>query len=195
MRINYVLLDFENVRPKSVASLIEDHFKIIIFVGESQSKLPFEFVVGLQRLGERVEYVKIRGNGKNALDFHIAFYLGQLATQDSSAFFHVISQDTGFDPLIEHLRSRKICAVRSPSIESILPFKAAKLKSSQERAEVYIEKFKNPKATRPASAKTLARSIASCLGNKLSEPEVIEIVELLKVMGFLKIVDNKVAYD
>jgi hypothetical protein len=66
-----------------------------------------------------VEYVQISGSGPNALDFHIAFYIGQFAAQDPTACFHIVSNDTGFDPLIEHLKSRKISAARTPSIDSI----------------------------------------------------------------------------
>jgi len=51
-------------------------------------------------MGERAEYVRISGNGSNALDFHIAFYIGQLAAHEPDAYFHIISKVTGFDPLI-----------------------------------------------------------------------------------------------
>lgn len=56
--------------------------------------------------------IKLSGNGSNALDFHIAFYLGVLAVRDSAAYFHIISKDTGYDPLIRHLRAKNIKAHR-----------------------------------------------------------------------------------
>ena len=49
------------------------------------------------------ELVRLTEPGKNALDFHIAYYLGQLALKEPDAFFHIVSKDTGFDPLIQHL--------------------------------------------------------------------------------------------
>ena len=52
----------------------------------------------LHEPGENGQYVKISGNGKNALDFHLAYYVGELATNDPEVYFHVISKDTGFDP-------------------------------------------------------------------------------------------------
>jgi hypothetical protein len=52
--------------------------KVLVFLGAHQSKIPVERVRMLQPLGDRVEYVQIDGNGPNALDFHIAFYLGEL---------------------------------------------------------------------------------------------------------------------
>ena len=42
MKTNYVLIDYENVQPEAMAGLCEDHFKVLVFVGENQSKVTFE---------------------------------------------------------------------------------------------------------------------------------------------------------
>ncbi|WP_455232074.1 PIN domain-containing protein [Geopseudomonas aromaticivorans] len=119
MRTNYVLIDLENVCPEHMELLLKLDFRVKVFVGSNQTKLPFELVTAMQALGERGEYIKIHGNGPNALDFHIAFYMGELAAKDEGCFFHVLSRDTGFDPLIAHLKHRKIFAKRSERIEDI----------------------------------------------------------------------------
>ncbi len=98
MRTNYVLIDFENVQPDSIGALDQDHFKVVVFVGANQTKLPFDVVAAIQRMGNRAEYIKISGNGSNALDFHIAFMIGRISVQEPDAVFHVISKDSGFDP-------------------------------------------------------------------------------------------------
>ena len=90
MKNNYVLIDYENVQPKNLAILNGHEFKIIVFVGANQAKIPFDLASSLQKLGENAEYVKIGGNGSNALDFHMAFYIGQLAARDPNAYFHII---------------------------------------------------------------------------------------------------------
>ena len=113
MRTNYVLIDYENVQPDSLAGLDAEHFTVVCFVGAGQNRLSFDVVDAMQRLGHRAQYVKIAGNGPNALDFHIAFYIGDLAAADPTAYFHIISRDTGFDPLIAHLKARKVPVVRS----------------------------------------------------------------------------------
>lgn len=59
----------------------------------------------MQRLGSRATYINLSGNDSNALDFHIAFYTGILVTRDPYADIYVISKDTGFDPLLQHIRS------------------------------------------------------------------------------------------
>jgi hypothetical protein len=73
VRINYVLIDYENVRPTALTVFEKEHFKVIVFVGASQSKVAFDVAAQLQYLGPNASYVKIAGNGPNALDFHIAY--------------------------------------------------------------------------------------------------------------------------
>jgi hypothetical protein len=119
MRTNYVLIDYENVQPENLSLLASEHFRIIVFVGQSQPSIRTGLAIALQSYGARAAYVKIEGNGPNALDFHIAYYIGRLAEKDKSAFFHVISKDTGFDPLIAHLKTRGIFAKRSINIQDI----------------------------------------------------------------------------
>lgn len=54
----------------------------------------------MQQLGADAQYIKIGGSGKNALDFHLAFYIGELSARDPEAYFNIVSKDTGFDPLV-----------------------------------------------------------------------------------------------
>ena len=73
MPSNYVLIDFENVQPKNL-ELLEGHpFKVLVFVGANQTKLPMPVVKAMQALGQKAEYIEISGSGRNALDFHIAY--------------------------------------------------------------------------------------------------------------------------
>jgi len=116
---NYVLIDFENVQPESLQLLTAEQFKVVLFVGASQTWIPFELAASLQPFGSRAQYVKISGNGRNALDFHIAYYIGRLATTEPTAQFHVISKDAGYDPLIDHLRSQHIQARRVCDVTEI----------------------------------------------------------------------------
>ena len=172
MRTNYVLIDFESVQTRSLELLTHDHFKVIVFVGANQGKLPFELAVSLHQLGSRAEYIKISGHGLNALDFHIAYYIGRLAVEEPSAYFHIISKDTGFDPLIQHLRSKKILAGRVTTIADIPVVKASNSKSPHERIAVILARLQQLKASKPRTVKTLSSTIASLFQNHLSEEEV-----------------------
>ena len=120
MLINYVLIDFESVQPKDLEILVDYPFKVFVFVGANQMKVPFKLAAALQELGKNGRYIKISGNGKNALDFHIAYYIGKLSQQDSKASFYIISKDCGFDPLVEYLKSKKIKVQREKELRKII---------------------------------------------------------------------------
>jgi PIN domain-containing protein len=77
----------------------------MVFYGVTQKKLPEELVVQAQPLGARLQWVKISGQGPNALDFHIAFYLGKEFATMPKSDCTILSDDTGFDPLIRHAHS------------------------------------------------------------------------------------------
>ena len=195
MRTNYVLIDFESVQPTSLAVLEHDHFKLIVFVGSSQAKVPFETAAALQRMGSRAEYVRIDGNGPNALDFHIAFYIGQIAAAEPGAFFHIISKDKGFDPLIKHLKSRKIYSRRAEDIADIPAVKASNVKSPGERAVLVIKKLEQMKATKPRTVKTLGTTIASVFQNQLSSAEIEAAIEDLCKRGLVLVTGTRVSYE
>ena len=142
MRTNYVLIDYENVQPSALSVLEKEHFKVIVFVGASQVKVSFDVAAQLQRLGPSATYVKISGNGPNALDFHIAFYIGQLASVEPDAYFHIISKDTGLDPLISHLKLKKIYACRSKDISEMPIVKAANTNSLPEKLSVVLSNLR-----------------------------------------------------
>jgi hypothetical protein len=130
LKTNYVLIDFESVQPSSLDLLNHNNFKLFVFVGANEVKLPFEIADCIQRLGERAKYIKISGTGPNALDFHIAYYIGRTAATDPAAYFHIISKDAGFDPLITHLRANKIFASRVSAISDIPLLKIPNRKTS-----------------------------------------------------------------
>jgi len=194
LKTNYVLIDYENVQPEAMAVLNQDHFKVLVFVGASQAKVTFEVASALQQMGSRAEYIRVTGNGSNALDFHIAFYIGVLATIEPAAYFHIVSKDTGFDPLIQHLKAKKILASRSKDVTEIPIVKAACSKSPTERLEVVIADLQRRGASKPRTLKTLASTINSIFQKALSEHEVEALLTALQNRGILAVTENKVAY-
>ncbi len=194
MRTNYVLVDLENVQPQSLEPLAHDHFKLLVFVGANQAKLPYDLAASMQRLGSRAEYIKIAGNGSNALDFHIAYYVGQLAAADPGAYFHIISKDTGFDPLIQHLKAKKVFAGRVKAVADIPMVKASNSKSPTERIEVILAKLNQLKASKPRTVTTLSSTIASLFQKQLPEQEVATLVQALAERGHLAVDGTKVSY-
>lgn len=194
MRTNFVLIDYENVQPESLSVLNAEHFHVLLFVGSNQTKLPFEVAAAMQQLGSRAQYIKISGNGSNALDFHISFYIGELASKDPSAYFHIISKDTGFDPLAQHLKSRKISVLRSKSLEDIPLLKAANTKSIPEKVAVVVANLRQRGASKPRAFSTLSSTVASLFQKRLTEAELGELLSALQSQDIVKVSGNKVSY-
>lgn len=192
MRTNYVLVDYENVQPELLSALAEDHFKVLVFVGASQSKVSYTTAEALQRLGDRAEYVKIAGNGPNALDFHIAFYIGHLSAQDPAAYFHIISKDTGFDPLIQHLKARKVFAARAKDVADIPLVKAAGSKTPDERVDLIVARLQQLGASKPRTTKTLTGTINSLFPKM--DGDAGALVELLQARGLITVTGARLSY-
>ena len=194
MRRNVVLIDFESVQPDSIEALNQDHFQVLLFCGANQTKVPFELAVTLQKMGGRAQYVKISGVGPNALDFHIAYYIGKLAAEDPESFFHIVSRDKGFDPLIQHLKGQKILCVRSESIAEIPIIKSGTRKSPTERADAFIAKLKESKVTKPRTEKTMSSAIKAHFQPSIEESEVPSILKAIVAAGYISIEAGKIVY-
>lgn len=195
MKTNFVLIDYESVQPKLLSSLNQEHFRVVVFVGENQTKIPLALVEAMQTLGNRAKYIKIDGVGPNALDFHIAFYIGQLAKEIPDSYFHIISKDKGFDPLIKHLKSLKILCARSHDIKDMPLFKALNSSSSSERVDAVIENLEQRGTSKPRKEKTLLSTINSLFQKKLTGNESIEIMTTLKSKGVISIVNGNITYN
>lgn len=138
--------------------------------------------------------MKIAGNGSNALDFHIAFHLGLLAAQDPTAFFHIISKDTGFDPLIQHLKERKVFVSRFKDVTDIPLLKAANSKTIPEKIDVVIANLRQRGASKPRTLKTLTSTINSLFQKQLNEEDLAALLKGLQSKGLITVDENKVTY-
>ena len=205
MKTHYVLIDLENIQPEHMSVLAGQNFKVIVFVGENQSKLSFDLVLAVQNLGENAEYIKIKGNGPNALDFHVAFYIGQLSKENSDGHFHIISKDKGFDPLIKHLESKKILAQRHKDINELpllKPANATKKEPVQvsspansaikaNHVQRIVEFLRSRGNAKPRKLKTLSNSINSLFLKKLAEDELNALIDELVRRGIVIVGNDK----
>ena len=194
LKTNFVLIDLENVQPKNLEILKRHNFRVIVFVGDKQTKISFELASAMQSLGSNAEYVKIEGNGLNALDFHIAFYIGHIAQNGSNSYFHIISKDTGFDPLIKHLKNKKIYAQRHTDIAEIPLLKIASSTTKIEKVNEIIDFLIVRGSAKPRTVQTLSNSINMLFMKKLEESELSELVEELIKQKIVIQGNNKVSY-
>lgn len=195
MQQNYILIDYENVQPKNLELLDKHPFKIYVFIGSNQSKLSRQLAVAMQKMGEKAQYVEITGNGPNALDFHIAFYIGELAEKDPKADFHIISKDKGFDPLITHLKNRKIAVSRSNDLAEIPILRVAASSTPDEKISTIVKNLRGRGQSKPRRVKTLQNTINSLFTSKLDNGELQSILKQLQDRKFIVVKDGKVTYN
>jgi hypothetical protein len=197
LKSNVVLVDYENVQPKDIELLRGGPFKVKVFLGPSQTKVPVNLAAALQVLGGNAEYVVLETGAKNALDFHIAYYIGVLSSEDPSAFFHVISKDSGFDPLIKHLKDRNVFVQRSTSIADIPYFKKPINLATDEgaRVDAAIADLIRRKAAKPRTEKTLLSTLHALFKKELAEQQLADLFASLCRRGIVKVDGTKVSYD
>lgn len=110
MKELHALVDYENVQPtiEELAKLAPGFTDIWLFHGPHQAKQATQFA----EAHERVTPVPRSGQGPNALDFHLSFYLGYVAARHPEAHLVVVANDKGYDPMIAHARMLKFTVKR-----------------------------------------------------------------------------------
>lgn len=101
--MKHLLIDFENIQPQNLDNLPTEDTHIWLFLGAVHKNLPIELVQSLLRFGERAHLIRLQKTGKNALDFYLSYYLGQITATDPQAAIGILSRDGGYDILVEHI--------------------------------------------------------------------------------------------
>ena len=106
----HVLVDLENVQPslEELAKLAPGFTDVWLFHGPNEAKKARGFAAS----HERVTLVPRSGQGPNALDFHLSFYLGYVAAKHPDAELVVVANDGGYDPMLAHARMLKFSTRR-----------------------------------------------------------------------------------
>lgn len=191
----YVLVDFENVQPKNMRLLEDREYRVLMFVGANQTRVPIELASALQQFGKNASYLQISGSGRNALDFHIAYYVGKLVSEDPSASIIIISKDSGFDPLIKHLRQNRVRAARHGDLAEIPALGMAVATSMEERVAGIVRNLTDRGQARPRKLSTLSNTINSLFAKSLPEDEVQALVRELESRGFAVFEQGRVSYN
>lgn len=172
-------------------------FKVMVFVGAHQPRVNFELVAAFQGKGNDVRYIKICGTGNNALDFHMAYYIGELAAVEPEAYFHVITRDKGMDPLISHLQEVKGLRVsRSLTILELPPLlsKTESTAPQDEKLSVALAYLLARGKQRPNKVKTLMGSISALFNPRLDDATTAHLLDELEKNGILVRTDSRVIY-
>ncbi len=193
MSEKFLLIDYENIQKLDLSD-VPDNTLVRIFVGQSQKSIPIELVKQAQRFGHHLEWIKIEGQGKNALDFHIAFYLGKLQKEHKTASFIILSKDKGFDPLIKYINKLKGDCKRINSLFELCGI--TNNFSNDQNLQRTIELLsKIEKSKRPRKRVTLSKHISSIFQNKLDDSEIDKIIDYLFIEKLISEIAGKLSYN
>lgn len=187
-----LLVDYENVQRVDFG-VLEEGFHVIVFVGASQKSVPIDVVASAQRLGDRVEWQRVDGNGSNALDFYIACQLGRVIERTPSVHCIVLSKDKGFDPLLRHLNKRGLKCRRINSLLELQPMTATTDEPNYKRVLALLGKTE--KNARPRKRSTLSQHISSMFQKSISQQDVDRIIDLLFANKMISESNNRITYE
>ena len=204
-----LLVDFENL-PKVDLSELPPDVHVPFFFGASQRTVPKALFDAAMKLGERFISIDIEGQGKNALDFHIAYYLGELLAAAPGADCVILSRDKGFDPLVRHLAGRGFLVRRTDSVadafgEAAKPRRTATRAPAKARAKpaparppeferALAHLRRTPERNRPARRKKLVALLHSAFARKLEPAQVEAIIDALLAAGHLRLQGTELSY-
>jgi len=191
-----LLVDFENVQQVELARL-DDSYRVIIFVGADQKSVPFDLVTKAQKLGSRVEWQKIVGNGSNALDFFIACQLGRVFEKTPRPDCTVLSKDKGFDPLLSFLNTNGMKCRRIHSLAE-LHHKAAAAVPAPEDPQLrrVVEVLgKLDKRARPRKRRTLSQCISAMFQKKIDQQGIGRIIDAMFAAKLISEAHNIITYE
>lgn len=193
---HHVFVDFENVHQIDTSILEYKAVCLTILLGSKQTKLDASLVENLMTHAASVKLIRLASTGKNALDFTLAYYIGRAVSSNPGGYFHIISKDSGFDPLVEHLRSRNIHAHRHQSFAFLNlshPPKAAAEKAiadteaPDEPLSKVLDQLKKNNTNRPKKKKTLLSHLKSHLGKDASDTDAERVLKKLQNAGRVRI--------
>jgi len=219
MSTNYVLVDFENVQP-DLSLLANSSYRVKVFFGarQQEGRVPFKLLDAMLALAGNVEPVKVMRSGSNAVDMHIAYYVGRLVEKEPSAAIHIVSGDRDFDPLVEYLRANGVKCTRTKSIAELA--KQAELaKEAQARARAAtasrqakaVPPAKKPHSDKlapiikqlhslsgkPATRRKLAQVIGNYFrhhGGPLTDSAIEQVIDELIRLKYVSQSGNRVSY-
>jgi len=217
--VNHVFVDYENVHQIDLSIIGSKAITFTLLVGPTRKTLDVELVEKLFQHAATVQLVRLTSSGRNALDFALVYYLGRAVAADPTGSFHIVSKDKGFDPLIEHLRTKHIRAHRHTDFTTLafsgsskpqtpVPPAAAAPKpkpeskpkiqpppSPAEQETRVLDYLRKLATKRPRKKDSLVSCVVTHLGHKITEADALKLVEALGQAGHLFIDDKgKVTY-
>lgn len=197
----WVYIDYENMSGlKSLPKIDGQYF---LFVGATQNTLTKTLVLSAQE--NNGKFIEISGNGKNALDFHIAYQLGEdiKGNSGNDIQYYIVSKDCGYDPLVTFIKKKIGNRIfRIVSLNDLLEkedstkkvISPLKNNDSLQKVKKHLKDIR--KSIRPKSEKKLTADIQSLLrADNPSEKDIQSIIEELYRTGFISKSNKTITYS
>lgn len=100
------MIDYENVKTGGLngISRLTAEDSVIIFYSENANRLTFDLHQRLMASPAHIEYREVTVGGHNALDFQLVTYLGFLIAKKPKGQYLIISNDRGFEHVVNFWR-------------------------------------------------------------------------------------------
>lgn len=184
-RNNYIFVDFENVQETDLDRIVGKPVMVTLVLGPNHKTLPVSLVKKLLKCAPQVQLIETKIARKNAADFVLSERIGEQKQSDPDGYFHIVSNDRGFEALIEHLREPKGFAALRSSFRDI-----PVLMNTAERVQSLSAFFKAHPVNRPGTIKKLESQIQANFGKALSADEVADTIKSLVAKKVLCLAEN-----
>lgn len=197
----FVYVDYENMNNLKKCPKIDG--KYFFFIGEKQASVPKSLVVVSN--DSDVEWIEIVGSGKNALDFHIAYYLAKNDSEKDVSHY-ILSKDKGFDPLVSFINKKhnskivkRIISLNDLVVGSQKSTDMMPTKEQKEISDKYEKVLNNlkgiAKSKRPKTEAKLKAHIQAYGKDKWSDNDIQNILdELYRKGNISKGGNNRLSY-
>jgi hypothetical protein len=187
METNIIFIDFVQYIDDN---LLKPNTEIIVMVGLNQNDISIKFVKKNIDNVSSIKLIKVKAQGKNALDFFITYYLGVYIRKDRNINFIVISNDGGYDALIKHLSENEISIKRieykknntilDKKDNSTIEDETEIENGIDNKCETVLDQIKKEKGPKPSTLKGLKKRIKKIFTNNITDDNVLKIIDLMK---------------
>lgn len=163
------LVDYENVSNAGLIGInqLSANDLVIIFYGAQVNSIPYEPHIAITDSAANIEQMKAGKTAKNYLDFQLTTYLGYKLGQNSYSEIYVISNDSGFDAVVDFWSQRGHSIKRQEAI--VVTKKSAKAQANKKADNKASNKTSGTNnKTNSKSKKATAKSSAANKSNTKS---------------------------
>lgn len=165
------MIDYENVKTGGLngISRLTDADRVIIFYSENANRLTFDLHQRLMASTAQIEYREVSVGGHNALDFQLVTYLGFLIAKEPKGQYLIISNDRGFEYVVNFWRKDGLSI-------GLLPYLKDPAYALQKATRFDAKPVSAP-AEAAAAEEAISDMVAEQVDEQVDEPETAVVPE------------------